>query len=156
MPTRLHKLTACGLIALYGAIALLGHAGLHVVGGHHHGHAQPLDYHVAASHHAEAQHAAAHRHGSRCHHHGHSHAGHAHATHRHAGHEHAPHQHEPLHDEDTCSICQYFSAHGVVLTLDAPLPVACVAEPVLCVSPPRLPGSEQFQLPIRGPPALGC
>jgi hypothetical protein len=156
MSPRLHKLSACGLIALYGAIAVLGHAGLHAVGGHHHGHAHALDYGVATAAHCSSHQSDAHRHHGHCHHHDHSSAGHRHAEHRDAGHEHEPHRHAPLHDEDNCSICQYFAAHGVVLSLDATLVLGSVAEPVHCDSSPRLPGAEQFQLPIRGPPALGC
>ena len=66
------------------------------------------------------------------------------------------HRHTPLHDDDNCSICQYLAAHGVALTLDATLHFGSVAEPVQYASSPCLPGAEQFQLPIRGPPALGC
>jgi hypothetical protein len=134
----------------------LGHAGLHAVGGHHHGHAHALDYDVANTASCGPHETAAHRHQGHCHDHDHLPAGQLHTEHRHASHEHGPHQHEPLHDEDNCSICQYFAAHGVVLTLDATLHFSSATEPVRCASSPRLPGAEQFQLPIRGPPALGC
>lgn len=143
MPRLLRKLAVCGLLTAYGTIALLGHAGLHAVGGHHHSHSHGLDNHAASA-------AEDHHHHGGCHHHHHDQppAGQSSGDEHHPGHDHGP-----LHDDDNCSICHFFAAHGWVLTQAAPLHADAQAEPVLIPAAPRLPGAEQFQLPIRGPPA---
>lgn len=133
------------LVAAYGAIALLGHGGMHAVQdlsgvAHHHG--------ACLVGHA---HEAAHQHTHSCGHHHHSH-----------DHGDGPHSHEPAplqgpaHDHDNCEICHHFAA-GALIEVAAPTVSGEEANASVSLSTPvQFSGSDEFTLPIRGPPAGDC
>ena len=134
------------LLAAYGAIALLGHGGMHAVQdlsgvAHSHGGCVAAHGHEAAHPH---QHACGHHH-----HHGPEHGG-------------GPHAHEPaplpgsVHDHDNREICHHFAA-GALIEVAAPAVSGEEGSAFLSASAPvLLRGSDEFTLPIRGPPAGDC
>jgi hypothetical protein len=143
MTSRVHKLIGWSLCAVYGAIALLGHAGMHAVQGTEHVH---LHGTVATTGHSHAQ---------GCCHHEHSHSA---ADHKHSqpG-DQDQHDHDgPEHDHDNCLICHHFAAKAALVTTAAPPNLAAGLEQVAHAPLSVVSGADRYVLPIRGPPAGDC
>jgi hypothetical protein len=145
MFSRIRRLTGWSLLAIYGGLALLGHAGMHELpGGHHHGH-QP--HSAAVSTHSHAHAGCGHQH---------DHSSPLQGGDEQSGQPHGHRHHGPAHDHDNCLICQHFAAKALVFTPPTLLNIAAAAEHLAC--PPSQPfaGVDAYVLPIRGPPCCGC
>ncbi len=146
--TRFVRTAGALLLAAYGAIALLGHGGMHAVQdlagvAHSHGPGHLACGHDGAKSHV---HACGHHH----HHHGHDHAG------EDEGSEPDRPLHGPGHDHDNCQVCHHFAAGALI---DVVAPEVAVEELGAYLRPAmsRLSGStDKFALPIRGPPCGAC
>jgi hypothetical protein len=148
MASRIRNLIGWSLFAVYGGIALLGHAGLHAVEGTGHVHSHATD--VSSDGHS---HSHSHAHGC-CHHHPHTSAG-GHGDSQPAGQDDHDH-HGPGHDHDNCLICHHFAAKAALLTTAAPLNLAAGIEQVSSVPLDTFASLDRYVLPIRGPPTGGC
>ena len=147
MFARLRKLTGWSLLAFYGGLALLGHAGMHEFHGDH-----------AHTHDAVAARSAAqphsHSHSGCCHHHAHSTG--AQDDGSQPGHEHNHHPHGPSHDHDNCLICQHFAAKAFVFAPPVLPGLSVNHEQTRCASSRPVIGADLYVLPIRGPPSRAC
>ncbi|MBL8850918.1 MAG: hypothetical protein JNG89_14665 [Planctomycetaceae bacterium] len=148
MLSRIQRLFAWSLLAVYGGIALVGHGGMHLLHGDSHVHANSQ---VASDAHA---HGHSHSHDSCCHHH---HAGaEAPAGDPHSGGEHE-HPHDgPGHDHDDCVICHHFAAKACLDAADLSLNLAAGVELIDFAAPEFASGEDRYVLPIRGPPLSAC
>lgn len=146
MASRIRILMGWSLLAVYGGLALLGHAGMHALEGSH--------AHAPADHVADA-HAHSHDHGG-CHHHPHSSVGGdtAECPGEQDGHHH--HHDGQGHDHDNCLICHHFGAKAALIAVAAPLTLASGLEHVACIGCATPPAASRYVLPIRGPPAGDC
>lgn len=138
MSSRIRNLMGWSLLAVYGALALLGHAGMHALDGSH----------VHAPEVADAR-SHSHAHGC-CHDHAHDPDGHSHEQHDHQ------HRDGHGHDHDTCLICHHFAAKAALVSIAAPLNLAAGLELVACVCSETPSAADGYVLPIRGPPACDC
>ena len=142
MVSRIRRVIARSLFAVYGGVALLGHAGLHALQGKDHLHV-----------HGNAVAAHTHVHSSCCHHHG-PHT--ADQSDLQPSQHHGHHHHGPEHDHDDCVICQHFAAKACLLTQDAALNLTAGVAQFTPAAATFTPGDDRYVLPIRGPPAAAC
>jgi hypothetical protein len=143
MVSRFRRLIGLSLLAVYGGLALLGHAGMHALHGddHHHAHGVVVVGHA---------HGHTHGHSGCSHHHGPKTS--TQSTDPQSGEQHE-HRHDgPAHDHDNCVICHHFAAPAFLFAPAALLNLALSLEQVTYVSVRSIAGDDGYVLPIRGPP----
>jgi hypothetical protein len=148
MSRRFSQYVAAALLAVYGAMAVLGHGGMHAVQdacGVAHGHGS---HPSACGHH---HHDPGNGHGHCCHHHSHQHAGEESHDHDNDSHRHGPH-----HDPNDCVVCHYFATAAVQQSAAPEIAGEQLANHSTLLQSTVWQKTGRFVQPIRGPPAPLC
>lgn len=149
MPRLWSQFAAVALVAVYGALALLGHGGMHAVQDaagvtHSHG-GHPIAY----GHDPSAEHRCCHGHS-----HPHDHAAEE-RTHD-PDHDDGHHRHGPHHDPNDCVVCHYFATAAVQQIAAPEIVGTLLASASPLTHAPEPASTNRFVQPIRGPPEPHC